>query len=289
LNPYSYILNNPLSGTDPSGYTPTCQDDAAYCGVRGAGSTTLRCDRGAACDVIALGDGNNKNGKNGSSSVNTTGYRPDELGGEHEKKYKKSKSDKINAGNSRYDKKKVSKALERALTKLRETLSALRKGDKESLRSLDLWYGSVDKKLVAELTTRLENSLKIVEGWIENPDTINYEPNADFTGRADLIDGVKVLALGPAFFSRTKNIRVGTVIHEASHYDVDGLAGTLHEDWDNIYQYQNISQLKYAGILAYYARRSGSNSEHRKSARIDAYIFEFFVLGKDPVSARLMR
>jgi len=29
LNPYSYIMNNPLSGTDPSGYTPKCDSDAA--------------------------------------------------------------------------------------------------------------------------------------------------------------------------------------------------------------------------------------------------------------------
>ena len=29
MNPYSYIMNNPLSGTDPSGYTAECESDAA--------------------------------------------------------------------------------------------------------------------------------------------------------------------------------------------------------------------------------------------------------------------
>jgi hypothetical protein len=54
LNPYSYILNNPLSGTDPSGYTPTCQDDAAYCGRNVVGSTSFDCQRGANCSSLLV-------------------------------------------------------------------------------------------------------------------------------------------------------------------------------------------------------------------------------------------
>jgi len=40
LNPYSYILNNPLAGTDPSGYCETETTGSHICGVSGAGSET---------------------------------------------------------------------------------------------------------------------------------------------------------------------------------------------------------------------------------------------------------
>jgi hypothetical protein len=32
INPYSYLLNNPLAGTDPSGYTPDCNQGGEVCG-----------------------------------------------------------------------------------------------------------------------------------------------------------------------------------------------------------------------------------------------------------------
>lgn len=35
LNPYSYVLNNPLSLTDPSGYTATCTVGQSGCDISG--------------------------------------------------------------------------------------------------------------------------------------------------------------------------------------------------------------------------------------------------------------
>ena len=33
LNPYSYIMNNPMAGTDPTGYTAECNSDGSVCDV----------------------------------------------------------------------------------------------------------------------------------------------------------------------------------------------------------------------------------------------------------------
>jgi hypothetical protein len=44
INPYSYLLNNPLAGTDPSGYTPQCDDvGEAFCGPFGYGDNCSFC------------------------------------------------------------------------------------------------------------------------------------------------------------------------------------------------------------------------------------------------------
>lgn len=72
LNPYSYILNNPLSGTDPSGY---------------AARTGSVCDRGeGACRMLDYGDnGSSDNSKfNGAWGLESrswnTGQEPDQIG-----------------------------------------------------------------------------------------------------------------------------------------------------------------------------------------------------------------
>jgi hypothetical protein len=54
LNPYSYILNNPLSGTDPTGYVPTCRDDPSLCGRGVVGGTSFDCQRGANCSSLLV-------------------------------------------------------------------------------------------------------------------------------------------------------------------------------------------------------------------------------------------
>lgn len=46
LNPYSYILNNPLSGTDPSGYAASCGDVSTD--KSGSGSCTYTTSDGDA-------------------------------------------------------------------------------------------------------------------------------------------------------------------------------------------------------------------------------------------------
>jgi hypothetical protein len=67
LNPYSYILNNPLSGTDPTGYKPNCADPS-NCGKNRTGSTSDQCARGANCDEFLL-IGNGSNGNEGNVIV----------------------------------------------------------------------------------------------------------------------------------------------------------------------------------------------------------------------------
>ncbi|TXI44935.1 MAG: hypothetical protein E6Q50_17210 [Lysobacter sp.] len=64
LNPYSYILNNPLSGTDPTGYT-ACNDVSTS--EAGSGSCTYTTSDGKDHDV------DYKVGKDGKVSVSTSG------------------------------------------------------------------------------------------------------------------------------------------------------------------------------------------------------------------------
>ncbi len=64
LNPYSYILNNPLSGTDPTGYT-SCSDVSTS--DKGSGSCTHTTSDGKEHDV------DYKVGKDGKVSISTSG------------------------------------------------------------------------------------------------------------------------------------------------------------------------------------------------------------------------
>ena len=65
LNPYSYIMNNPMAGTDPTGYTGGCPESDPECNSRKnededdakPGTTTDKCGRGASCVVIQLNSG----------------------------------------------------------------------------------------------------------------------------------------------------------------------------------------------------------------------------------------
>ncbi len=72
LNPYSYIMNNPLSGTDPTGYSTCTEPTNKECNPPEeeakprdkTGSTTDRCNRGGACTVIPVNGNSNGNSKN---------------------------------------------------------------------------------------------------------------------------------------------------------------------------------------------------------------------------------
>ncbi|MEQ1514309.1 MAG: SpvB/TcaC N-terminal domain-containing protein [Lysobacteraceae bacterium] len=64
LNPYSYILNNPLSGTDPSGYAASCGDVSTD--KPGSGSCTHTTDSGKEVDVKY------SVGKDGKAQVQTS-------------------------------------------------------------------------------------------------------------------------------------------------------------------------------------------------------------------------
>jgi len=69
LNPYSYIMNNPLSGTDPTGYMSCLSDVPDFCppsdepegGDReNPFTTTGRCNRGSACMVVQFNGSNSR-------------------------------------------------------------------------------------------------------------------------------------------------------------------------------------------------------------------------------------
>lgn len=64
LNPYSYVFNNPLSGTDPSGYAACVSDSSEECGDLGPARQNFSAAAGFAMGGIAiLGGDENGNGR----------------------------------------------------------------------------------------------------------------------------------------------------------------------------------------------------------------------------------
>jgi RHS repeat-associated protein len=61
LNPYSYIMNNPLSGRDPSGYAMTCDDGGENCSLTNVKSVTVFQPKdGSAAFAVATDDQGNQ-------------------------------------------------------------------------------------------------------------------------------------------------------------------------------------------------------------------------------------
>jgi len=85
LNPYSYIMNNPLSGTDPTGYStcaeptnPDCNSPEEEIKPRDpTGSTTDKCNRGSACTVIRFNGGDSRMSEGDDKNAKET---PDNIG-----------------------------------------------------------------------------------------------------------------------------------------------------------------------------------------------------------------
>jgi hypothetical protein len=64
INPYSYIMNNPMSGTDPSGYLKVC-DTFIVCSGDQVNDDTFN-------KTITLGGGSTSNGESSDSQQSST-------------------------------------------------------------------------------------------------------------------------------------------------------------------------------------------------------------------------
>jgi hypothetical protein len=253
MNPYSYIMNNPLAGTDPSGYMASC-----------AGQYNINCIETNTYEYRAgIGGNSSASTDNGKTKSQTTTQSqnqitsPEEFG---DNKQKRSESITGDDGSSsvrviphtgatgnttafgRYvgaEKAENESAIATASAKLKKAEETLTSSSIEDNNNLVTSYGTatgyVSQDAKSLVLLRVKNAIKIVDKLTNDHFTKAIFEEGDESGYADIFaqvvpsDKLHRLQIGGKYWGAGHFVQASTVVHEISHFDNNGLSGTRNE------------------------------------------------------------
>ncbi len=297
MNPYSYIMNNPLAGTDPSGYASCAKGGTEVCVEVEVSKAGSRLKQTVAANIKENADGSfsiTLSGSNGAvNDVAAAATKAIAETGDYEglavtnsstgsagggvKRFKNDSSSGKQSGN-------ITQGLKDARSDVSRTLGVLKGKNQQAIDTLLWdWYGQVDDDLRQALITRLTHVDAVLDYWQENPSYIhqNYEDNTYF-GFVLAGDRSYNINLGAKFMrapATGANSKASTFIHEASHFNIyKGNKVSLYGTTDGVFK--GLSDTRW---LADQSRAEGltlgATRGWRNISAQHGYTFEYWVSG----------
>lgn len=227
MNPYSYIMNNPLAGTDPSGYV--AEDDKRRGRKKSEERDKRKADergRRGFKTVYVRDNGHNNSNQSSRGTANkdadpSTIESQNKVGDSSKGTYSKKdypETDREYGQRFRHlsesEQKEILKQLDSEIEMTDNLIKNIREGDPQTMRSVQQWtgyYGS-DKKAIGKLVSHFKNISTQMKSWKSDPSLIRFAPMTAI-GRA-YPGGVS----RPVYLGLSYKFQAGTFIHEASHY-----------------------------------------------------------------------